>query len=130
MTTTPAPSRARSARRFLLHYLEMVVAMIAGMVLLGPLWAPAVPGLPERADVGAMIMATDMALGMAAWMAVRRHGVRHIAEMSLAMYLPFGVLLVPFWTGLLDGDALMTGGHVLMLPAMALAMLRRREAYA
>jgi hypothetical protein len=128
--TISSRSRSRSVARFLLHYLEMVVAMVAGMVLLGPLWTLAAPGLPERPDVGALVMATDMALGMAAWMAVRRHRPRHIAEMSLAMYLPFAVLLVPFWTGLIDGHALMIGGHVLMLPAMALAMLRHRDAYA
>jgi hypothetical protein len=37
---------------------------------------------------------------------------------------------VPFWTGLLSGSALMTVGHILMLPLMVVAMLRRRDEYA
>jgi hypothetical protein len=116
----------RGALRFGLHYLEMVVAMVAGMVLLGPLWDLAAPGLTDRADVAALVMATDMAVGMAAWMRVRGHGWAGIAEMSAAMYLPFVVLLVPFWLGAVSGGTLMTVGHVLMLPLMAVAMLWRR----
>jgi flagellar biosynthetic protein FliP len=49
--------------------------------------------------------------------------------MSAAMYLPFVVLLVPFWAGLITGGTLLTAGHLLMLPAMALAMLFRRSEY-
>lgn len=119
----------RGALRFGLHYLEMVVAMVAGMVLLGPLWDLAAPGLTDRANVAALVMATDMAVGMAAWMRVRGHGWAGIAEMSAAMYLPFVVLLVPFWLGAVSGGTLMTVGHVLMLPLMAVAMLWRRCDY-
>jgi hypothetical protein len=50
--------------------------------------------------------------------------------MSASMYLPFVVLLVPFWAGAASGGAVMTWGHVLMFPAMALAMLLRPAEYA
>jgi hypothetical protein len=138
MTTTsgapaavPAsPTRTRTARRLVLHYLEMLVAMLVGMAVLGPVWAVLVPGLDARPDVSSMVMATDMALGMGAWMRVRRHDWSMVAEMSAAMYLPFLVLLLPYWAGALSGSALMTWGHVLMLPAMAVPMVRRPHAYA
>jgi hypothetical protein len=51
----------------------------------------------------ALVMATDMAIGMGAWMAWRRHGWRDIAEMSAAMYLPF-VIFFPA-TGVKSRDA-------------------------
>ncbi len=50
-------------------------------------------------------------------------------EMGAAMYLPFVVLFAPFWTGMISGSALFVIGHVLMLPAMVLAMLLRRSEY-
>jgi putative intracellular protease/amidase len=66
---------------------------------------------------------------MAVWMRVRRHGWPGIAEMSLAMFVPFLVVLVPYWFGVLPGHLVMTLGHPLMFVAMALAMLRRRAEY-
>jgi flagellar biosynthetic protein FliP len=75
-------------------------------------------------------MATNMSVGMAAWMRFRGHSWRGIAEMSGSMYLPFVVLLVPYWAGMVGEGALTTWGHVLMLPAMAAVMLLRPEEYA
>jgi flagellar biosynthetic protein FliP len=117
-------------RHFLRHYLEMVLAMLAGMVTLGPLEHLVWPALTARADVGVLVMATNMSIGMGAWMRFRGHSWRGIAEMSAAMYLPFAVLLVPYWAGTLAADALMAWGHLLMLPAMALVMLVRPAEYA
>jgi flagellar biosynthetic protein FliP len=133
-TTDPAADPASASpsvpvRRLVRHYLEMVVAMLVGMQLLGPV-AALVPGLTARTDVHAVVMATEMALGMAAWMKVRRHSARSITEMTAAMYVPFVVLLVPYWAGALSGDAVMTWGHVLMLPAMAVPMALRPHEHA
>ncbi len=129
LTATEQHSRGHRVRHFVRHYLEMVVAMLVGMVALGPLENLVWPALTARHDVGAMVMATNMAIGMGAWMRFRGHSWRGIAEMSASMYLPFAVLLVPFWTGAIGGDALMTWGHVLMLPAMAAVMLLRPHEY-
>jgi hypothetical protein len=38
------------------------------------------------------------------------------------MYAPFVLLFAPYWLGAIDASAVMIGGHVLMLPAMALVM--------
>lgn len=49
--------------------------------------------------------------------------------MCAAMYVPFLLLLPPYWLGALNGEALTTAGHILMLPAMLAAMLRHRADY-
>lgn len=112
----------------------MVVAMVVGMVLLAPIWAAVLNwiGLGDalaRPDVAALIAATDMTVAMTVWMLYRGHGRARVVEMGAAMYVPFLVLIVPFWLGVLPGEAIMMGGHVLMLPAMAVAMLAHREEY-
>jgi hypothetical protein len=134
---SPVPAerqRGKALRRFTVHYLEMVVAMVAGMVILGPLqvlvlnaagWTSAL----EPAGVSALAMATNMTVAMAAWMRFRGHTRRPIIEMSAAMYLPFGLLLVPLWRGAITEDTFVLVGHVLMLLGMLLAMLLRREEY-
>lgn len=130
LPTSHAHTRGHRVRHFLRHYLEMVVAMLVGMMVLGPLVDLAWPSLTARADVGVMVMATNMAIGMGAWMRFRRHSWRGIAEMSASMYVPFLVLLVPYWAGAMGEHAMMTWGHVLMLPAMAAVMLLRPDEYA
>ena len=98
--------------------------MVLGMLVLGPLW-PTVDGV----ELQALVMATNMTIGMAALMAVRRHAWPRIVEMSAAMYAPFIILFVPYWTGLITSGGLFLIGHLLMLPAMLLAMLHRRAEY-
>ncbi|MEV4346308.1 hypothetical protein AB0J83_17715 [Actinoplanes sp. NPDC049596] len=114
--------------RFALHYFEMVVAMVAGMIALGPAWAAAVPSLEDHPAAAAMVMATNMSIGMAAWMLVRKHSWGHIAGMCAAMFVPFVALLIPYGLGLISGGTLMMAGHILMFPAMLIAMLRRQGA--
>ncbi|HEX2174491.1 MAG TPA: hypothetical protein VHG70_01155 [Nocardioidaceae bacterium] len=127
-------TRWRAVRRFGLHYLEMVVAMAVGMVALAPLWSWAGDALGwtavlERHDVGSMVMATNMTVAMGAWMKFRGHTWRPIVEMGAAMFLPFAVLLVPLWMGLIGHGFLMTAGHLLMLVGMVVAMLLRPDEY-
>jgi hypothetical protein len=113
----------------------MAVAMVVGMVVLHPVWmfvldALGAAGLMRNPYAGALIMATNMTVAMSAWMKVRGHRWRPIAEMGAAMYLPFLVLFVPLALELIDAGALMLWGHLLMLPAMAAAMLLRPHEYA
>lgn len=115
-----------TTRAFVVHYLQMLAAMLAGMLVLGPL-SLLVP--QAGAEVHALLMATWMTAGMAVWMRWRRHSWASTAEMGLAMYVAFVVLFPPYWFGLLSAGALMLVGHLLMLPAMAIAMLFRREQY-
>jgi hypothetical protein len=125
----PARSAIRKNLRFALHYLEMVVSMAVGMVLLGAVVSWIWPGLADHPVPDTLVMAANMTIGMALWMRIRRHSWRLIAEMSAAMVLPFLALLVPYTMGEISADALMMGGHLLMLPAMLAAMLWRHRDY-
>ena len=127
------PGRTPRAR-FWWHYLEMVLAMLVGMGVFWPVWIGLFelvgrPALMERGDLAAVRMAVNMTAGMAIWMAIRRHGIRDITEMSVAMSAPFFVLLVPHWLGALGADALMWAAHVLMFITMLLAMWWRSDVY-
>ena len=131
---TPAAPRL-SAKKFTVHFLEMVVAMAVGMVVLHPVWmflldASGAAWLMSNPYTGALIMATNMTVAMSAWMKFRGHRWRPIVEMGAAMYLPFLVLFAPLALGVIDKGALMLWGHLLMLPAMAAAMVLRPHEYA
>jgi len=129
MTSPATSSPARKNLRFALHYVEMVIAMFVGMAVLGAFWSWAWPGLSDLPAAAALVMTTNMTLGMAAWMLIRRHRVHLVAEMSAAMFLPFLVLLVPHAFGAISGHAVMMGGHMLMFVTMLAAMLWRHHEY-
>jgi hypothetical protein len=119
-------SGTRKLARFTGHYVEMVVAMLVGMMALAPLWPDS---WTSRSDVDVLVMATNMTIGMTAVMLLRRHSWARIAEMAAAMYVPFAVLLVPYWLGALSGMTLMVAGHVIMFPLMLAVMLWRHDHY-
>jgi flagellar biosynthetic protein FliP len=118
-------SRRRTVLRFTLHYVEMVVAMFVGMIALAPLWHLVWPGLMEQPTLHVLVMATNMSIGMAAWMRLRKHSWAGIAWMCASMYAAFAVVLPPYWAGLIDAATMEAVGHVLMLPLMFVVMLRR-----
>jgi flagellar biosynthetic protein FliP len=121
-TAAPVTSGARRAATAVLEYLAMVAAMVIGMVALDAARTLVLPGVHLVVELETLVMLAGMSMGMTAWMAFRRHGVRSIALMCAAMVVPFLVLLPLHWAGAVSADGLMTGGHLLMLPAMALAM--------
>ena len=130
MTATHSTATIRTPRQKLLrfagHFVEMSAAMVVGMIAFAPLWPAA---WLVRADVDALVMATNMTIGMVVWMRIRRHSWPRIVEMAAVMYLPFVALLVPYWMGLLSGTGLMIAGHVIMFPLMLAAMVWRRSEY-
>ncbi|WP_188192011.1 hypothetical protein [Nonomuraea sp. SYSU D8015] len=125
----PRTSRARLAGRFVWRYVELVIAMSLGVLLITLVWGLGLPKV-TRFDVAMLVMAAEMSIGVAVWLRLRRHSWAGIAEMSLAMVAPFLVLLVPFWFGVLPGDLVSSIGHGLMFVLMALVMVRRHEEYA
>jgi len=123
--------RSPATRTALLHYAEMWIAMGLGMAVLGPLVrlgldAAGWSAVQDHDGGRALIMATEMAAPMAVWMRVRG---RSTIEMTVWMYVPFAVLLVPHWPGLISGGTLMALGHVLMGVAMAVVVYRHRHAH-
>ena len=138
MTDTPTVYNHYSARQFVRHYAEMIVAMLAGMVVLG---------LPTVAALGAAgmsmselhddapalmlaLMAVTMTVPMVGWMRHRGHGWRPSAEMAAAMFLPTLGVIALLWGGLVEEiETLQIILHVVMLPSMLVAMLLRRDEY-
>jgi hypothetical protein len=136
VTTTGNAIGGSERRTLIRHFFEMVVAMLVGMAALGVVVRVICAGLGysgvfvDHVGLRAPLMAMNMTIGMAAWMHHRGHGWAPIGEMSAAMFAPLPVLIGPFWAGMLPGSALLAVMHVLMLPAMVIAMLHRRDEYA
>jgi flagellar biosynthetic protein FliP len=119
---------------FLRHYLEMIAAMLVGMVVLGAAvrGVVALAGLEFAAqypELAALEMAFDMSVGMVVWMRHRGHGWASTLEMTGAMFAPLVALFPLLWLGLIASDSLMALEHLAMLPLMYLVMLRRRADY-
>lgn len=122
------------AWNFIQHLIEMTIAMFVGMFALG------IPAKLLFSELGwtvlnestvprTLLMATWMSIGMAAWMRIRGCGWPAILEMSLAMYVPFVAMYPFYFAGLVGSMAIMVVGHVLMVPAMVVAMLFRLKEY-
>ena len=136
MSASPPLTSGRTRRRRMLvvHYLQMLVAMAVGMLALGPVEGLLFRGLGwsaalDRTEPMALLMATNMTIGMSAWMRYRRHSARGITEMALEMYVPFVVLFLPLWAGVISPGTLLLWGHLLMLPAMVVPMALRPAEY-
>jgi hypothetical protein len=131
----PPHSAARlGRRRFLRHYLEMVAAMLVGMVVLGAALRGvlALAGLPSPTrypELTALEMALTMSAGMVAWMRHRGHRWTSALEMTGAMLAPAVALMPLLWLGVITGDSLLMLEHLVMLPLMFAVMLRRRTEY-
>jgi hypothetical protein len=127
-----------STRRFVRHYVEMVVAMFLGMAVLGipagwamvPLgtsWSELHQDAPALMLLG---MAVTMTVPMIAWMRYRGHGRQANTEMSLSMFLPTFAVIALLWGGLVeDIGTLLVIEHVAMLLSMLGAMLLRPAEY-
>ena len=127
-----------STKHLVRHYIEMVVAMFAGMAILG---IPAVALLSAfgtstselHADAPAVLllgMATTMTIPMVAWMRFRGHGWAASNEMAASMFIPTFAAIGLLAAGAVeDIGALMSIQHVAMLPSMLVAMLLRHDEY-
>src|SRR5919199_2573757 len=95
--SAPAGRFGRAAwRRFGRHYLEMVVAMFAGMLALGV--AVALLGTPPGYDTMLGMyayMAAAMSAPMVAWMRRMGHPWRHGWEMTAWMVIPMFACVAP-----------------------------------
>jgi len=125
-------------RRFLRHYLEMVAAMMLGMVILGAPLVAALAGLGTsmgdlRDEAPALLlvgMAVTMTVPMVGWMMYRGHATRLNVEMAAAMNAPTVAVVLLLGAGTVtDLGALMLIEHVAMPITMLAAMLARREEY-
>lgn len=122
--------------RFILHLLEMVLSMMAGMVILylldvlspeSSVFAPFFEYGTVKFDLAMVVF---MTVPMAAWMLLRRHDRRHVAEMAFGMNVLVAVVIV---LRLLGAEAnlpwLVDASHPAMFLGMIVAMLYRRDHY-
>jgi hypothetical protein len=127
-----------STRQFIRHYVEMVVAMLLGMVVLGPPAEVALRALgsspgdlhTDAPAVALLGMAAMMTAPMVGWMRYRGHGWQPCAEMAASMVIPTLAVIVLMWGAVVeDLGTLMLVEHVAMLPCMLVAMLLRPAEY-
>jgi hypothetical protein len=131
--------RGPQLKTFLRHLLEMIVAMMLGMVVLGMTFRAIHLALfgtgfddawHEHTELAVFAMTFNMTLPMVAWMRHRGHAWERCGEMAAAMFGLAVALLVPFWLGVLSADVVLPLEMALMLPAMVAVMGFRFEEYA
>ena len=143
-TSTASPRKTGQARRwsrlgagwrFTRHLLEMVLAMMVGMAVLGV--ALAVLGEPPgyaNLFVRYGLMGAFMAAPMVGWMRYRGHPWSDGLEMTAAMLVPTFALVAPVELGVavpgLSEESLMMLSHVAMISGMVVLMIYRFERYA
>ncbi len=127
------------ALHFIRHYIEMLVAMVAGMVVLGLPIEGALRAIGSSVDelettAPALVLAgmgVVMTVPMVAWMRRRGHAWRPCHEMAASMIVPtLGVIGLLGSGFVVDFGELMMIEHVVMLPSMLLVMLLRYDEYA
>ena len=128
---------SHSTRHFIRHYIEMVVVMFAGMIVLG---IPGEAGLKAigsgtaqlRDNAPALVflgMAATMTIPMVAWMRFRGHTWQPCLEMAASMIIPTLVAIALLATGAARFGTLMGLEHIAMLLGMLIAMLLRPSEY-
>src|SRR4051794_31426191 len=123
---------------FIRHYIEMVIVMFAGMIVLGIPGQAALHAMGSgtselRADAPSLVflgMATTMTVPMVAWMRFRGHRWQPTLEMAASMVIPTVIAIALLATDVAGFTALMGLEHVAMLLGMLVAMLLRVDEYA
>jgi nitrogen fixation protein FixH len=134
ITLTAKPTSLKPTVRFLVHFGEMALAMLLGMVVLGIInSAVLVPRgfhLSQLPEVYTLAMAFSMTIPMVAWMWFRGHCWRHSAEMTAAMFVPAVICIGVCSLGLLPRTTMLSWYHLLMWVAMLGVMLYSWNDYA
>jgi hypothetical protein len=121
-------------KRFLRHFVEMLLAMFAGMLVLGGItelvFAAAGGSLSDApGSVRVMLMGFDMTVPMVLWMSYRGHSRARNAEMAASMIVPTLAAAALAAAGVLSSAAALGVQHVVMIPAMLGVMLWRYDDY-
>jgi hypothetical protein len=134
----PVQSQAKKARRFLRHFLEMVVVMMLGMCVLGAAFnglhvllfgSGFAAAWRDHVGLAALAMAFNMTVPMVLWMGYRGHSWERCWEMAVAMNLPLVPALVLYAFDAIPARGVLGMQMMLMTPAMLAAMLYRKEEY-
>jgi hypothetical protein len=113
---------------FARHYLEMVLAMAAGMMAYAMAFGR---GMAFTSFQDEAVMAAFMTVPMVAWMRYRGHSWRQASEMAAAMLVPTAaVVAVMAGQPGVSGRAIGMASHAAMLLGMLALMVVRRAEYA
>jgi len=123
-------SATGSKRAFARHFGEMILAMFAGMMVLGGLATLgfALAGSSLTAQSGAfrvMLMGVSMTVPMVLWMIHRGHDWARNTEMAASMMVPSLFAAILAAAGTLGAEAALGVQHAVMIPAMLGVMLWR-----
>jgi hypothetical protein len=139
METVVLDQRApNKARHFLRHFFEMLVVMMLGMVVLGAAFRELHvlafgngfdAAWRDHVGVAAFAMAFNMTVPMVLWMRYRGHSWKRGAEMAAAMNLPLLPAVALYGFDTIPARGVLGMQMILMVPAMVLAMLYRKEEY-
>ncbi len=130
--------RGGRTRQFLRHLLEMTLAMMLGMCILGMAFRGIHLALfgtgfddawHDHTELVVFAMTFNMTLPMVAWMRHRGHSWERSAEMGATMFMLAFALLVPFWLGVISSHVVLPMEMALMIPTMILVMLYRVDDY-
>jgi flagellar biosynthetic protein FliP len=135
--TVSHAGRRRPLLCFARHLGEMTLAMIVGMIaygaVVGGIGAAAGSTVDEirvdQVELFALGMALAMSIPMVTWMRHRGHAWREGGEMTMAMLVPAVTLIASYRLGAVSADAVCPIACATMVPAMAVAMLFRLDAY-
>jgi hypothetical protein len=132
------PAAGRKRWRFLRHFFEMVVVMMLGMCMLGAAFGAFhefvfgsgfAAAWRDHVVLAAFAMAFNMTVPMVLWMRYRGHSWERGGEMAAAMNVPVLPLLVLYGFEVIAARGVLGLQMMLMLPAMLVAMLYRKEEY-
>jgi hypothetical protein len=138
-TAVAGSPRGPQLKRFSRHVIEMTVAMLLGMAVLGMAFRALHVALfgtgfdaawHEHTELAVFAMTFNMTLPMVVLMRYRGHAWDRCGEMAAAMFVLAFTLLVPFWLGPLSADAVLPLEMALMLPTMIAVMALRFDEYA
>jgi len=130
----PKGSHKGHRSRFWRHFLEMILAMVVGMIAAAAIfltivrvtWKEALIQYPVQS---LLVVAAGMTVPMVAWMRHRGHGWRSCSEMAAAMVLPVFPFLCLVWFQ--ATESAQCGAYCIStILAMLAVMLYRRSEYA
>ena len=128
------PAGVSSKLAFARHFGEMILAMFAGMVVLGGLaqlvFAAAGSSVSDQSGgFQVMLMGFNMTVPMVAWMSYRGHSRARNVEMAASMIVPSVFAAILAWAGVLGEVGALALQHGVMIPAMLAVMLWRYQEY-
>jgi hypothetical protein len=134
----PTPRPTDSLRHFLRHIAEMVIVMMLGMAILGAAFRELhvlvfgtsfAAAWRDHVALAAFAMGFNMTMPMVLWMRYRGHTWERGGEMAAAMNLPVVPLLALYWLSAIPWRGVLAGQMMLMIPAMLVAILYRKQEY-